>query len=61
MNKRTLVTYFSATGTTRGVAERLAHAIGGGSQENHAGTTLYGGRHQHYIASISFLRYNRTR
>ncbi|MBT1166176.1 flavodoxin [Bifidobacterium simiarum] len=28
MGKRMLVTYFSATGTTRGVAERLSHAIG---------------------------------
>ena len=28
MSKRMLVTYFSATGTTREVAERLAHAIG---------------------------------
>ncbi|NEG90271.1 flavodoxin [Bifidobacterium aerophilum] len=33
MNKRTLVTYFSATGTTRGVAERLAHAIGADLKE----------------------------
>ncbi|NEG96890.1 flavodoxin [Bifidobacterium sp. SMB2] len=33
MGKRMLVTYFSATGTTRGVAERLAHAIGADLKE----------------------------
>ncbi|KFI97540.1 flavodoxin [Bifidobacterium stellenboschense] len=33
MSKRMLVTYFSATGTTRGVAERLAHAIGADLKE----------------------------
>ncbi|MBT1172008.1 flavodoxin [Bifidobacterium sp. MA2] len=33
MGKRMLVTYFSATGTTRGVAERLAHAIGADIKE----------------------------
>ncbi|NEG54562.1 flavodoxin [Bifidobacterium platyrrhinorum] len=33
MGKRILVTYFSATGTTRGVAERLAHAIGADLKE----------------------------
>ncbi|KAB7791289.1 flavodoxin [Bifidobacterium leontopitheci] len=33
MSKRTLVVYFSATGTTRAVAERLAHAIGADLKE----------------------------
>ena len=33
MSKRMLVTYFSATGTTREVAERLAHAIGADLKE----------------------------
>ncbi|MCO6557989.1 MAG: flavodoxin [Bifidobacterium sp.] len=28
MDKKTLVTYFSGTGTTEGVAKKLAHAIG---------------------------------
>lgn len=33
MSKRMLVTYFSASGTTRAVAERLAHAIGADIKE----------------------------
>lgn len=33
MSKRMLVTYFSASGTTRTVAERLAHAIGADIKE----------------------------
>ncbi|PJM72915.1 flavodoxin [Bifidobacterium primatium] len=33
MGKRMLVTYFSATGTTRGVAERLVRAIGADLKE----------------------------
>ncbi|MBW3088214.1 flavodoxin [Bifidobacterium sp. 82T24] len=33
MSKRMLVTYFSASGTTRTVAERLAHAIGADLKE----------------------------